>query len=246
MWQVLWSKAQLATDLSPTTIGNVRESFVREFLALHLPGDLIVGTGHLLVDFEGGASPQIDLFVSHKSGLALPMGNVSLVLPEGVVACIEVKSTLTREHFLGQIAKIFRSLPAPEPDKPKPLKAVVAVQLEGGSQHRHILKKWASDGLREGILTENELPDMVIILDNAAVIKGGALKCLEDTTHWENKPGELYKFGDYETQKWAGLMLLVFELAQRVGRVDWTPYIKPVLEGTKDTEGIKIKELPDN
>jgi hypothetical protein len=224
MWQVLWNKMQLATDLSPTTVGSVREFFVREFLSLHLPGDLSVGTGHVLA--ERDESQQIDVLVFRRSGLALPMGNVSLVFPEGLVACMEVKSTLTKEDFRGQIATMFGDLPPPTPGEPIPLKAVIAVQLENSSQHRSLLEKWRKC---EGELKQDALPDIVIILDNAPVIRGGALECLKNLNHFGGEEGALYKLGDYKTQKWVGLMLLVFEIAQRASGADWSQYINRLL-----------------
>src|SRR5664280_867550 len=239
MWQILWGKTHLATDLSGVTIGNVREFFVREFLSLHLPGDLFVSTGHIL-DAEGEASQQIDVLVSHKSGFDLPMGNVSMVFSDGLVACIEVKSTLKRKEFFEQIVPMFRALPNPGQGKPKPLKVVFTVQLENSSQHRSLLEKWACEGIRDGTLITDCLPELVIILDNAAVIKGGALECLKDTNHF-GETGELYKFGAYKNQKWAGLMLLVFELAQRAGGADWRQYLRPILEDEGDT--IEFKKL---
>jgi hypothetical protein len=199
-----------------------------------LPGDLFVSTGHLL-DAEGEASQQIDVLVSHKSGFALPMGNVSMVFSDGLVACIEVKSTLKRKDFFEQIVPMFSALPNPGQGKPKPLKVIFTVQLEKSSQHRGLLEKWACDGIQAGIITTDCLPDLVIILDNAAVIKGGALECLKGTNHF-GETGELYKFGDYKTEKWVGLMLLVFELAQRAGGADWTPYISPLLNKIKNDE----------
>jgi hypothetical protein len=223
MWQVLWSKCQLATDLSPITAGEVREFFVREFLAQHLPGDLAVGTGHVLG--EQDASQQIDVLVFRKSGLALPMGNVTMVLSESLVACMEVKSTLTKSDFCGQIATMFRDLPPPHRDKSSPLKVVIAVQLKNRCQYRGRMERWRSADKPK----QDALPDIVIILDNAAVIRGQALKCLEKTTHYGDEGEALYKFGDYRTQKWAGLMLLVFELAQRAGCPDWSPYLTPLL-----------------
>ncbi len=236
IWQILRGKTQLATELSPVTIGNVREFFVREFLELHLPGDLSVGTGHIL-DVGGDASQQIDVLVSHRSGLALPMGDVRMVFSDRLVACIEVKSTLKREDFFKQIVPMFRALPETGPGRPKPLKVVVAVQLEKGCQHRGLLEKWA----REGKLTPDALPDLVVILDNAAVIKGGTLECLKGTDCFGEETGQLYKCGDYTTQKWVGLMLLVFEIAQRAGAADWVPYIRQVLE---DKAGkIEVKKL---
>ncbi len=236
MWQILFSKTQLAADISsPSTIGNIREYFVREFLLLHLPGNLEVSTGHLL-HYEGGESQQIDVLVSHKSGLALPMGNVSMVFADSLVACIEVKSTLKREEFFTQIVPMFRLLPKPLPGKPKPLKVVFAAQLENKCQRRGLIEKWRKE---EG-LSQDDLPDLVVILDNAAIIKGGSLECLKGTTHFGDETGELYKFGNYHTQKWAGLMLLVFELAQRAGGADWSPYIQPVLNNTEDAIEFKI------
>jgi len=234
MWQILRGKTQLATDLSPVTVGNVREFFIREFLELHLPGDLSVGTGHVL-DVTGNASRQVDVFVSHSSGLALPMGDVKMIFSDRLVACIEVKSTLARHDFLKQIAPMFRALPEAGLGRPKPLKVVVAVQLERRSQHRGLLEKWAL----EGELATDALPDLVIILDNAAVIKGGALECLRDTDCFGEETGRLYKCGDYSTQKWVGLMLLVFEIAQRTGTADWVPYLRRVLESKTDKIGVK-------
>ncbi len=239
VWQALCSKTQLAVDLSPTTVGNVREFFVREFLVQHLPADLAVGTGHVLSGAGGDESQQIDALVFRKSSLALPMGNTNLVFPEGLIACVEVKSTLTRKDFQGQIAEMFRSLPATQPEKPPPLRVVVAVQLDNSSQRRGLLEKWA----REGELSPDALPDLVVILDNAAVIKGGALQCLRGTDCFGEETGKLYKCGDYSTQKWVGLMLLIFEIAQRVGAADWVPYLRHVLE-RKDGK-ISIKRLAE-
>ena len=168
------------------------------------------------------------------------MGNVSMVFSDGLVACMEVKSTLKRKDFFEQIIPMFRALPKPESGKQGPLKVIFAVQLESSSQHRHLVEKWANDGIKEKILTPDCLPDIVIILDNAAIIKGGSLECLKNTTHFGNEIGEFYKFGNYHTQKWAGLMLLVFELAQRAGGADWSPYIQPVLNNKEDAIEFKI------
>ena len=237
MWQILRAKTQLPTGLAtPVSVGNVREFFVREFLELHLPGDLSVGTGHLL-DVGGKESRQIDLIVFHRSGLALPMGDIKLVFSDKLVACIEVKSTLRKKDFFEQIVPMFSALPEAAPGKPKPLKVVVAVQLENGYQYRGRLETWA----QEGNLAPDALPDLLIILDNAAVIKGGVFECLRGTRCFGEDAGELYKCGAYHTQKWVGLMLLVFEIAQRTGPADWVPYLRKVLESEADK--IKVKRL---
>ena len=61
------------------------------------------------------------------------------------------------------------------------------------------------------------LPDLVIVLDNAAIIRGGALECLKGSDIEANDPDTLYKAGKRDDQKWMGLLLLALELTQRAG-----------------------------
>lgn len=207
-WEILWSQLLLpeTKGLAPVTIGASREFFVREFLLKHLPPSLGVSTGHVLL--ERGMTGQIDLVVHNSQGLILPLGNNSLFAANSVVACIEVKSELDKEHFTGQIAGNFDHLPSGV------LKVIIAMHLKNKCLKRKTVQGWANDAA----LPSEALPDLVIILDNAAIIRGGALQCLKESDIQANNPDTLYKAGDYETQKWMGLLLLALELAQRAGR----------------------------
>jgi len=229
MWQHLHCGAQPAKGLSPITMGDLREFFVLEFLTKHLPAELAVGKGHVFC--QGSVSQQIDGLVYRKSGLALPMGNANMVMHTGLVACVEVKSTLKRLEFRDQIVPMFKAMPSPQP-----LKVIVTQRLEGTANSRSILKKWAD----ELSLTTEALPDIVLILENAAIVRGGILKSLESTSRLHGSKQKLYKFGHWKEQNWMGLMLLVFELAHRVGGEDgpnWASYIN------KHLAEVQFKEL---
>ena len=217
IWQSLWGKAQSAGGHSPITVGNAREFFVRDFLESHLPTRLNICCGHVFI--EEHSSPQIDVLIYCNSGIALPIGDAKLVFPESLIAAMEVKSTLQKEDFLGQIAKSFRALPSPQP-----LKVIVALELQNQCHNRRLVAQWA----QEGSLEPEALPDLVLILNNSAIIRGNALQCLNGAGLSAINETTLYKLGKFD-QKWLGLMLLVFELAQRIGEKDWRRYVKEIV-----------------
>ena len=198
---ILWNQVQLSGGYSTTITGNAREFFVRDFLTTHLPSCLRIGSGHVISNSQ--TTGQLDVVVYRDTGLALPLGSSGVFFSESVLACIEVKSVLKKDEFVNQIASNFRKLPAPQP-----LKVVVAASLANDSQHRRLVAEWALDKQ----LDESALPDLVIVLDNSAIIRGKSLDCLSDTTWFGVEPGRLYKLGSYKDQKSLGLMLLVFEL----------------------------------
>jgi hypothetical protein len=218
-WQALWGNTQAAGGHSPSTVGNAREFFVQKFLSSHLPPILKISGGHILLAEH--SSSQIDVLIYRNSGIALPIGDASLVFPESVIAAMEVKSTLRKEDFLSQIAETFRALPCPQP-----LKVIVALELQNRYQYRRLVAQWA----QEGNLEPEALPDLILILDNSAVIRGNALRCLMDTGVSAGDEATLYKLGNRDNQKWLGLMLLVFELAQRIGETDWRHHIKGIVD----------------
>lgn len=226
---ILWNQVQLSGGYSSTITGNAREFFVRDFLATHLPTCLRIGSGHVIANDQ--ATGQLDVVVYRDTGLALPLGSSGVFFSESVLACMEVKSILKKDEFISQIACNFKKLPTPQP-----LKVVVAASLANDCQHRSIVAKWALDEQ----LGEPALPDLVIILDNSAIIRGKSLKCLSETPWFGSETGRLYKLGRYQNQKSLGLMLLVFELAQRAGGADWRPYLEQGM--LNDTQPIL---LPD-
>jgi hypothetical protein len=105
------------------------------------------------------------------------------------------------------------------------IKVIVTLGLENQSQNRRLVAQWA----QEGNLEPEALPDLILILDNSAVIRGNALRCLIDSGVSASDETTLYKLGDYHDQKWLGLMLLIFELTQRTDEGDGRQYIKSIV-----------------
>jgi hypothetical protein len=222
IWGILWNQVQLSQGYAPVTVGAAREFFVRDFLSAHLPSSLRLGTGHIMS--SEGTTGQVDVVAYRADGFALPLGSSSLYFAEAVAASIEVKSTLKHDEFVNQIGQCFGILPAPQP-----LKVVFAARLEGNNKYRRTVARWAF----ESGLSEAQLPDLVIIMDNAPIVRGSALRCLAGTPAGQGDPKRLYKLGDYKNQRWLGLLLLVVELAQRASEANWGQYIHELLLQTK-------------
>lgn len=105
-WSHITAKlARQAFDLSGTIsdhgtiLGDARESFIRNALSQLLPETVHVGTGQV-VDHVGNASRQIDVVLYRKDFPILrTLGQSNVYLVEGVLATMEVKSTLTKEKL---------------------------------------------------------------------------------------------------------------------------------------------------
>ena len=81
-------------------LGDARESFIRDVLSKFLPATVHVGTGQI-VDAEGNSSKQIDVIIYRKDFPILrSFGNADVYLVEGVLATIEVKSTLDKTKLM--------------------------------------------------------------------------------------------------------------------------------------------------
>lgn len=86
-----------------TLIGNAREFFVRRVLRTVLPPAVHVGTGRV-IGMDGTLSNQIDVIVYDPQFPVMEIDEgQGLYFAEGVIATIEVKSTLDKE-------KLFQSL----------------------------------------------------------------------------------------------------------------------------------------
>lgn len=82
-----------------TIIGDARESFIRNVLCQLLPDTVHVGTGQV-VDHTGETSRQIDVVLYRKDFPILrTLGQSNVYLVEGVLATMEVKSTLTKDKL---------------------------------------------------------------------------------------------------------------------------------------------------
>ena len=101
------SKSIKETFVAPTNLGNARAEIVGDFLEQHLPDRLRTKRG-TVVDAAKRSTGEIDLVVAdHESG-TLTIGGESMVFAEAAVACIEVKSTLTKRHLRLAAEKIAR------------------------------------------------------------------------------------------------------------------------------------------
>ena len=145
------------------------------------------------------------------------------------MACVEVKSTLTKHEFVTNVARNFASL-----REPQPLKVLIASQLADDHRYRGRIAKWAT----EESLNAHQLPDLTIIANVGAVIRGAALRTVSQIVANANDPSVLYKYGlygnsvGYGKDVWAGLALLVFEIAARANGFSWPAYLHQVLPNT--------------
>lgn len=85
-------------------IGEVRESFVKEFLSQFLPEVFGIGKGELF-DREGKRSPQMDVVIYDKSFPIPNIGGIRLFPIDSVVAVIEVKSNLNAHTLIDDMMK---------------------------------------------------------------------------------------------------------------------------------------------
>jgi len=80
-------------------LGDAREKFIRDVLSNFLPNTVHVGTG-IVIDSENNYSNQIDVIIyRHDFPIFRTLGDSDVYLIEGVIATIEVKSTLNAESM---------------------------------------------------------------------------------------------------------------------------------------------------
>ncbi|WP_138553671.1 DUF6602 domain-containing protein [Pseudoalteromonas rubra] len=79
--------------------GYGREALVNIFLKEHLPDSIEYLTGEIFDEFDK-RSGQVDIILQSKSFPKVPLlGNTQLVYSDAVMAAIEVKSNLTKQHL---------------------------------------------------------------------------------------------------------------------------------------------------
>ena len=218
---ILRAKFADVPGLNPAGKGSLKEAAVEEFFGEHVPGSLSVGQGYVL--FAGTPSSQQDVVVFENRGLVLPIGPIRMVVSDSVVACVEVKSTLTKEGLLGSIADSIRRFP-----HPRPLMVVVAGRLEDHGKYRRIVRKWVED---EG-QSLDDFPDLITVLDVGTIVCRGRLRSLKAREKQLEFDDELLKYGAFESEIWSGPALAVFEIAARAENVDWGDHLFQVLPET--------------
>jgi hypothetical protein len=204
--------------VNPTIRGDLKEEAVREFLSAHVPGMVGVGAGHVL--YEDRTSRQQDVVVFRREALVLPVGSAGFFDSEGVLACIEVKSTLSKSVFVDEVLPNIASL-APK----RPLCVLVAGKLANSASSRGVVRRW----IDESAIPINLIPDVILLLNAGTIVRRAALRTLMNVEH--NIPGSfpLLKYGKFDTEAWAGLALLAFEIASLASHVGWAKHNGQIL-----------------
>lgn len=103
----------------PVMKGNAREAIVRDVLGRFIPTGYDTGTG-LIVDSTGAKSRQIDIVIARRDFPAFVRADGSKIYPiEGVLATLEVKSTLNRAELhkaLSNCRSVGKLVPELDPD----------------------------------------------------------------------------------------------------------------------------------
>jgi hypothetical protein len=194
--------------LAPVTKGSLREDAVKSFLRTHLPPSLVIGSGHILHGADH-LSRQQDIVVASAKGVALPLGDASLFVSNDVVACVEVKSVLTKEELLDSVAK-FDGVSSSS-GRP-PLKVVFARRIDGNQEtvSRDKVLGWLTE---MAPISESTAPDMIIALESGTVVRRTGSEVL--TAIGAPIPAcDYMKLAPYG-EAWTAIALLVFEIAKR-------------------------------
>lgn len=81
-------------------LGDARESFIRDILRKFLPANVVIGSGQI-TDQHDNYSKQIDIIIYRDDFPVLrTFGSSDVYLIEGVIATIEIKSTLKAETLI--------------------------------------------------------------------------------------------------------------------------------------------------
>lgn len=82
-----------------TILGDARESFIRDVLERFLPSSITIGSGQI-IDQHGDRSKQVDIIIYRREFPILKTyGPSDVYLIEGVIAAIEVKSSLNEQSL---------------------------------------------------------------------------------------------------------------------------------------------------
>jgi hypothetical protein len=126
-----------------TMVGSAREFLIKRVIRSTLPPMVHIGTG-MIIDAKGNSSRQIDIIVFDPRFPIFEIENgIGLYPIEGVIATIEVKSTMTIKTLrdaLENIFSIFQLIPGFEDPKPwgRRIQQLVATGLEENIAKRKV------------------------------------------------------------------------------------------------------------
>lgn len=180
--KVLLAQSHAARNAGhPNLRGGPREWFVREFLENHLPANLEIGQGEIIdADSKpnpprGSYRPQADIVVYRKDmpRISYSRGNAAY-LSEGVMAVIEVKSTMTKNHLYSacDASNTHKSLCRMEPVMrtgwiPDHIMSYVVAYRSRAKISS--LATWLSARCRQTAVSHEKLVDLVVVLGKGIV-----------------------------------------------------------------------------
>ncbi|MFM7010058.1 MAG: DUF6602 domain-containing protein [Betaproteobacteria bacterium] len=182
------------------TAGAAREQIIKDFLTNHLPELITVVSGQI-VDANNNYSKQQDIVLVLKSMPRLPFASGSdLIFQEGVVATIEIKTTLNNAALSSigsNIQSVRALLPSIGASSQMGIthswphsKVLTAVVTYGGAAIETLVPSLVA-------LDESARPDLVLDLSKGLLVKNhGFLLPIQDDFDYlfVNNPGEGFKF----------------------------------------------------
>jgi hypothetical protein len=135
---VLHSEAQLSGLLAHgSTIGQAREFVVTRLLKTILPSSVHIGSGKV-IDSNGSYSKQIDIVIYDPRFPLMRVDGGGLYFVEGVLATMEVKSTITSDELKVSLENCKSVLGlSPHGEHPEEAEARIAFYMKkGGLSHQ--------------------------------------------------------------------------------------------------------------
>ena len=152
--------------------GSYHEEILRVALRNFLSKRYSVKTGFIFKDAEH-KSKQIDiLIVDEQAPIAylFQEGDFAIVVPEAVVACIEVKTTLDKNEFKSAVANILSAKSVLE--YPSRMAGIIFGYQKSNNPRRRpsdrLMEKWFKDATLDDLGSGNDFlgPDAILWLNN--------------------------------------------------------------------------------
>jgi len=173
--KIIYKETYDAFKNDKANTGNAKEYSIQEFIAAYLTSDYRIQKG--VIYSKDSFSNNIDCVILAPSHPILTTPKRQIILAEGVYAAVEVKPDIrNKEEFaraLQQVKSVKRLeretynlsqlTTGPLPDHQKRIPAVIfsAKSLDPNDQYTFIKQQ-----IKDGNLTVNDLPDMILTLDH--------------------------------------------------------------------------------
>lgn len=197
---------------SPTSLGNAREWIIKYFLRDHLPQNVRILEGEIFDIFsedQPTQSKQQDIIIYRDDMPLCAFGSADhkFVPCEGVLCTIEVKSNLTKNHFmkaLGNLERnkllrkhlsVMKGLSLPNKEK------IYTYLFCFKGPKKETLERWMSEYKKEEGIGEEDLaylPDGIICLNEYFIHKNDILSVEgvspSELIHWRHDDDAFFKF----------------------------------------------------